>query len=133
MIGKQLLLWFIVNAILPIVFPALILAVMAWFDDGSFPIVGLLQQLIGEGFYVFSALTLVFSLYEEYGLLKRCVGLWMQTWLVFMAMATSLVFYQMRQGNPVEYMVNHQFQFYSIWLMTAIPAFVIKYKILRIK
>lgn len=131
--GKQITLWFLANALLPIVVPALFLAVVAWFIDGSFPLKLLLEQLIKEGFYIFSALTLVFSLYEEYGLLKKCVGPLMQTWLVLMAIATLGMFYVMRKDATTNYVAAHQLQFYVIWIATAISAIVIKFKILRLK
>lgn len=131
--GKQITLWFLANAFLPIVVPALFLAVVAWFIDGSFPLKLLLEQLIKEGFYIFSALTLVFSLYEEYGLLKKCVGPLMQTWLVLMAIATLGMFYVMRKDATTNYVAAHQLQFYVIWITTAISAIVVKFKILRLK
>lgn len=131
--GKQIFLWFLVNALLPIAVPALFLAIVAWFIDGSFPFWLLMGQLIKEGFYIFSALTLVFSLYEEYGLFKQCVGPMMQIWLVLMAMATLGMFYIMRQNSTSNYIDAHQFQFYLIWCATALSAVIVKFKILRLK
>lgn len=130
---KKILLWLIANAVLPIVFPAFFLAIVAWIKDGSFPLVQLTVQLIQEGFYVFSALTLVFSLYEDYDLTKRCVTPMMQSWLVFMSVLTSLMFYVMRQDPSAEYMSKNLFQFFTIWLLTAISAITVKYKILKLK
>ena len=130
---KKILLWLIANAVLPIVFPAFFLAIVAWIKDGSFPLVHLTVQLIQEGFYVFSALTLVFSLYEDYDLTKRCVTPMMQSWLVFMSVLTSLMFYVMRQDPSAEYMSKNLFQFFTIWILTAISAITVKYKILKLK
>lgn len=130
---KKILLWLIANAVLPIVFPAFFLAIVAWIKDGSFPLVQLTVQLIQEGFYVFSALTLVFSLYEDYDLTKRCVTPMMQSWLVFMSVLTSLMFYVMRQDPSAEYMSKNLFQFFTIWILTAISAITVKYKILKLK
>lgn len=130
---KRILLWLIANAVLPIVFPAFFLAIVAWIKDGSFPLIQLIIQLIQEGFYVFSALTLVFSLYEDYDLTKRCVTPMMQSWLVFMSVLTSLMFYIMRQDPSSEYMSKNLFQFYMIWGLTTISAITVKYKILKLK
>ena len=130
---KKILLWLIANAVLPIVFPAFFLAIVAWIKDGSFPLVHLTVQLIQEGFYVFSALTLVFSLYEDYDLTKRCVTPMMQSWLVFMSVLTSLMFYVMRQDPSAEYMSKNLFQFFTIWILTAISTITVKYKILKLK
>lgn len=130
---KKILLWLTANAILPIVFPAFFLAIIAWIKDGTFPLIQLTLQLIQEGFYVFSALTLVFSLYEDYDLTKRCVTPIMQSWLVLMSVLTSLMFYVMRQDPSSEYMSKNLFQFFTIWLMTAISAIIVKFKILKLK
>lgn len=130
---KKILLWLTANAVLPIVFPAFFLAIVAWIKDGSFPLIQLTIQLIREGFYVFSALTLVFSLYEDYDLTKRCVTPIMQSWLVFMSVLTSLMFYVMRQDSTSEYMSNNLFQFFTIWGMTVVSAIIVKFKILKLK
>ena len=130
---KKILLWLFANAVLPIVFRAFFLAIVAWIKDGSFPLIQLTVQLIQEGFYVFSALTLVFSLYEDYDLTKRCVTPIMQSWLGFMSVLTSLMFYVMRQDPASEYLSKNLFQFYSIWVATAISAIVVKYRILKLK
>lgn len=132
MVGK-ILLWLLVNAVLPIVIPALFLAMVAWIKDGTFPIVPICIQLLQKGFYVFSALALVFSLYEEYGMVKLCVGPLTQTWLVMMAFATLIMFYMMRQDEPESYMAKNLPQFIIIWCLTAISATVIKYRIINKK
>lgn len=113
MVGK-ILLWLLVNAVLPIVIPASFLAMVAWIKDGSFPIVQISIQLLQEGFYVFSALALVFSLYEEYGIVRLCVGPLTQTWLVLMAFAILIMFYMMRQDEAASYMTINLPQFIII-------------------
>lgn len=133
MIWKRIGIWFLVNAILPILVPAFFLAVIPWLKDGSFPIFSLIGSLIKEGFYVFSALTLIFSLYEDYGLLKRCVSPLFQTWVVCMAIATSIMFYLMRQDTTAHYMAHNLFQFFVIWIVTVMLAIIIKYRILKLK
>lgn len=129
---KRIWYWILVNAILPIVIPALFLASINWLLDGSFPIRDLFSKLINDGFYIFSALTLMFSLYEDYDALKECVKPIMQTWLVLMAIATLAMFYQI-QTRDNSYIDNHQFQFYLIWILTAISSIIVKYKILKRK
>lgn len=125
--------WFLVNAILPILVPAFFLAVIPWLKDGSFPIFSLIMDLIKEGFYVFSALTLIFSLYEDYGLLKKVVNPLLQTWVVLMAIATSIMFYLMRQDATAHYMAHNLFQFSVIWICTVMLAVIIKYRMLKFK
>ncbi len=131
MIWKRIGIWFLVNAILPMLVPAFFLAVIQWLKDGSFPFFSLIVDLIKEGFYVFSALTLIFSLYEDYGLLKKCVSPLLQTWVVCTAIATSIMFYLMRQGTTTDYMENNLFQFFVIWIVTVTLAVIIKYRILK--
>ena len=133
MIGKQIALWFLVNTILPIIVPALFLAIIPWLRDGSFPFIPISVQLIKEGFYIFSALTLVFSLYEDYRILKMCVGPLLQTFIVLMAIATLIMFYIMRQGSSEEYMSHNLPQFCVIWAVTAILAIIVKFRGLKLK
>lgn len=133
MIWKRITIWFIVNAILPILVPAFFLAIIPWFKDGSFPFFSLIVELIKEGFYVFSALTLILSLYEDYGILKKCVQPLLQSWVVLMTIATCIMFYLMRQDPTSHYMEHSLTQFFLIWLATATTAIIIKYKILKIK
>ena len=129
---KKLLLWLIVNAILPIFVPVLFLATVVWISNGKFPCYDLFFDLINSGFYIFSALTLVFSLYEDFNICQRCIGLLMQTFLVVLMFLTLAMFYQM-YNNSSEYISKHQFQFYTVWGVTAIFAGIVKYKILRYK
>lgn len=129
---KQLFLWFLVNALLPMAIPALFLASIAWFKDGSFPVIILLNDFINNGFYIFSASALVFSLYEEYGMCTKCIGIGMQTWIVLLMIATLGMFYQI-QSQDATYLNNHQIQFGVIWCMTAISAGIIKYRIIKYK
>lgn len=110
--------------------PALSLAVVDWFIDESFPIKELFVELVNDGFYIFSALALVFSLYEEYDICKKCIGPLMQSWLVLLMIATLGMFYQIQGG---EYLNTHQLQFGVIWSMTALFAGIIKYKIIKYK
>lgn len=132
MISKQLFLWFLVNALLPMIIPALFLAVVAWFGDGSFPFGEQFVILLNSGFYIFSASALVFSLYEEYGVFKQCVGPLMQIGLVLLLIATLGMFYQI-QNESADYIKGHLSQFYIIWGMTALFAGIIKYKIIKYK
>ena len=131
---KKLLLWFIVNAILPIFVPVLFLAACVWIrnSNGDFPFYDLFFDLINSGFYIFSALALVFSLYEDFNICQRCIGLLMLTFLVVLMFLTLAMFYQMH-NNSSEYISEHQFQFYTVWGVTAIFAGIVKYKILRYK
>lgn len=129
---KNLILWLFVNAILPICVPALFLAAAEWISDGAFGFIELLISLSNSGFYIFSAATLVFSLYEEFSICRKCIGLIMQTLLVVLMFITLAMFYKIYNGSN-EYVSNHQTQFYVIWMLTAVCAGTAKYKILSYK
>lgn len=129
---KKIGLWFTMNAILPILVPVLFLAGGQWLSDGTFPLKDLFFQLTDSGFYIFSAATLVFSLYEEYDVCKRCISILMQTFLVLMMLVTLTMFYQI-QNNSADYVNEHYKQFFITWFMTALLAGIVKYKILNYK
>lgn len=124
--------WFAVNAFLPIIVPVLFLAIVAWFEDGTFPFWCLFVDLINSGFYIFSAATLIFSLYEEYGICKKCITPIMQTILVLLMIASLFMFYKI-QKETKDYVNDHRLQFYIIWLVTASCAAITKFKIFKYK
>lgn len=129
---KKILAWFLVNALLPIILPVLFLSVVKWFNNGTFPFIDLFFTLIGNGFYIFSAATLIFSLYEDYNICKKCIGIIMQTCLVVMLIITLWMFYMIQQ-ETARYVSEHQIQFYITWLMTALFAGIGKYRIVKYK
>lgn len=124
--------WFAVNALLPIIVPVLFLAIVSWFGDGTFPFVHLFIDLINSGFYIFSAATLIFSLYEEYRICEQCIKPGMQTILVLLMIASLFMFYKIQTATD-SYVKGHQLQFYIVWGFTALFAGIVKYKILRYK
>ena len=129
---KQITLWFSVNALFPMAIPALFLAIVAWFSDGTFPLIKQFSLLIDSGFYIFSAASLVFSLYEEYDICEKCVGILMQTCVVLLMIATLGMFYKI-QNESIDYIENHRTRFYIIWTMTALLSGIIKYKMIKYK
>lgn len=124
--------WFLVNAVLPIMVPVLFLAIVVWFGDGTFPVKRLFFELVDSGFYIFSAATLIFSLYEDYSICEKCIKPLMQTVLVLLMIATLFMFYKI-QVETADYVNSHQLQFYIIWMATAVFAGIVKFKILRYK
>lgn len=132
MMIKKIFLWLLVNAILPMAIPAFLLALVEWFITEEFPIRNIFIELLNSGFYIFSAATLIFSLYEEYDVCKKCIGLLMQSWLVVLIFVTLGMFYQI-QNKDTSYLENHNLQFGITWFMTAISAGIVKYKIIKYK
>lgn len=129
---KKLFLWFVVNAFLPIFVPIVFLASNVWINEGKFPCFELFKSLTNSGFYIFSASTLVFSIYEEYSICKKCIGIGMQTCLVVLMFLTLVMFLQMYDGYE-GYITEHKSQFYVVWGATAISAGIAKFKILKYK
>lgn len=115
-----------VNAVMPMLVPVFFLAVVDWFKDGSFPIWSYLQSLLYNGFYIFSATSLIFSLLEDYKEFKFCVGPGMVTALVILTMITLGMFYTIQSNNP-GYLTTHSFQFILVWLISAAYSIYIKY------
>ena len=129
----QLLRWFLANALLPIFAPVLFISVVSWFEDGSFPIGDVFQQLIKSGFYVFSALALVFSLLEDYPILKLSgLGPLIGAFSMLVVIATLYMFYLI-QTKDASYVKDHILQFSIVWVLTALLAFYIKRKLIVYK
>ncbi len=129
---KNIVYWILANAFLPIISPVLFGAGIKWLDNRTFPFVELFFNLIDNGFYIFSAASLIFSLYEEYDICKRCISLIMQTILVLLLLIASGMFYIIYNKNE-DYVSQHHMQFYLIWFLTALCACFVKYSILKYK
>lgn len=122
----QILRWFMVNAVMPMLVPVLFLAAVDWFKDGAFPFVAYLQLMLYNGFYIFSATSLIFSLLEDYRDFKLCVGPIMVTVLVILTMITLGMFYTIQSNDP-QYLTTHSFQFILVWVISAAYSIYIKY------
>lgn len=128
----RILVWFAVNAIFPIIIPVFFLAAVSWYNDGTFPFWKTFLDLINSGFYIFSASTLFFSLYEDYKEYNACIKPFIQTILVLMLIVSLFMFYKIHTGTK-QYIEKHQLQFLITWLATAVFAVIAKYKILKYK
>lgn len=124
----KILRWLMVNAVMPMLVPVLFLAAVDWFKNGSFPFETYLHSLLYNGFYIFSATSLMFSLLEDYQEFKKCVGPIMVTFLVILTMITLGMFYTIQNNNP-DYLVTHRFQFIFVWSVSAVYSIFIKFRI----
>ena len=125
--------WFIANAMLPILAPVLFLCIIYWFQDGSFPIWTVFLDLVKNGFYVFSALSLIFSLLEDSPVLKVSgIGPLQGAGFMLLVVMTLYMFFLI-QTKDSQYVSNHGLQFGVIWLFTAVSAFYAKYKLIKYK
>lgn len=132
MIAK-LLRWFVANTVLPVFAPVLFLCLVDWFQDDTFLFGMKFLELTRNGFYVFSALALIFSLIEDFHLFKLSgVGSGYGAWLMFLIIVTLLMFYLIQTKDSL-YIQNHSLQFVVVWFLSAISAISAKYKIIKYK
>lgn len=131
-IFAKILRWFMVNAVMPMLVPVLFLAIVDWFKDGSFPFWAHLQSLLFNGFYIFSATSLMFSLLEDYREFKMCVGPVMVAFLVVLTMMTLGMFYIIQSNDP-NYLTTHSLQFIIVWAVSAAFSIHVKRRIILYK
>lgn len=130
---RKLLRWFVANALLPILAPVLFMSIIYWFQDGSFPLSIVFLDLVKNGFYVFSALALIFSLIEDYPDLKMSgIGPLYGAFLMLLVVMTLYMFYLI-QTKDSQYVSSHIPQFGIIWGLTALSAIYAKYKLIKYK
>lgn len=121
------------NALLPILAPVVFLCIIYWFQDGSFPFLTVFLDLTKNGFYVFSALALIFSLLEDYPVLKMSgMGPLYGAFLMLLVIMTLYMFLLI-QTKDSQYVSNHGLQFAIIWIATALSAIYAKYKLINYK
>lgn len=130
--AKKLILWFLANSVLPILIPVVCLCIPPLFCDSEFPFVKNLTKLISDGFYIFSALALVFSLVEDWKALNFCAKFWDGIIMSLLLVATCIMFYLLETNNDSanSYIDSHLWIFIITWVGTATYAFCVKYKIL---
>ena len=128
---QKLFRWFMANALLPILAPVLFMCIVYWFHDGSFPFMEVLLKLIKNGFYVFSALALIFSLLEDYPKLKMSGIGPIQGAFYMLLVILTLYMFLLIQTKDSDYISSHGIQFGATWLATVISAFYAKYQILK--
>lgn len=129
---RKLLLWFFANALLPILVPLFYLVLREWITNGSFPLIRMFQELTINGFYVFSALALYFSLFEDYDIYAKCTKPFMIIWQCLLMIATLAMFYKM-YNEDVRYFINNSPQFLTVWFLTAIFSIIKKVDIIKYK
>lgn len=130
---KKLFSWFMANALLPILAPVLFMCAIDWFRDGSFPFLTLFLDLVKNGFYVFSALALIFSLLEDYPDLKMSgIGPFFGAGFMLLTIMTLYVFLLI-QTKDSQYVSSHGVQFGIIWIFSALSATYAKYKLINYK
>lgn len=121
------------NALLPILAPVIFMCIIYWFQDGSFPFLIVFLDLVKNGFYVFSALSLIFSLLEDYPVLKMSgIGPLYGAGLMLLVIMTLYMFLLI-QTKDSQYVSSHGIQFAVIWIATALSSIYAKYKLINYK
>ncbi len=128
----QLFRWFLANALLPIFVPVLFLSGVEWFQNGTFPFDQIFGDLLGNGFYVFSALALIFSLLEDNPVLKMCMGYMGGAWLMLLTILSLYMFFLI-QTEDSKYVENNWFQFGIVWVLSAVSALYYKKEMIDYK
>lgn len=130
---SKLFRWFIANTLLPIFTPVFFMCMVGWFQDGTFLFGVIFIELVQNGFYIFSALALIFSLIEDFPVFKLAgIGFGYGVWLMVLIIMTLSMFYQI-QTKDSGYIQSHVLQFVIVWCFSAISAIAAKYRIIKYK
>lgn len=127
-----LLRWFLANAVFPILIPILVLVAGDWFFADKIIVPELVQKLFYEGFYIFSAMTLMFSLFEDFKTFQEALKPLEAMILMVPMIGTCIIFYA-TERNGLTYFADHLIQFFSLWVALAFYATFIKTKIILYK
>jgi len=135
MILKKLITWFFANTVLPIVVPVFFWCLFEWIQDGNggFLLINKFTKLVMDGFYVFSALTLLFSLIEDSRVFKFAgIGVGYGAGIMVLVIITLWMFYQIKVKDA-SYIESHSIQFILVWCITVASAIYAKYRIIKYK
>lgn len=128
---KHLFWWILANALLPLFVPVVVLLIgneLVDVDEGG--IKELTEKLMMEGFYIFSSLTLFFSLFEDYDAFVKATHPVLMLILTIPIFIVCVIFYK-TDHEGMDYLAKHETMFYWSWgLLIAYAAFL-KYKILN--
>ena len=128
---KKLFLWLLANAILPILIPVLFLCFADLLVSNIFPFWDKTIKLFDEGFYIFSAATLVFSLVEEHSACEKCLRHHIIILLCVLLFCTGVMFCLKYYDN--DYIQNHKIVFLSTWFATSLFAIIAKFEVISYK
>ncbi len=128
----KVLIWLLVNAIVPVLVPVVCIWGTDWmFGDSTTSFWNQFMVFMAQGYYIFSALTLFCSLFEDYKFMKSCASpLGYISMGFFLAITMGMFYYQ--YNNPL-YLRSHYLQFFSLWLALVACAIYLKFQIVYIK
>lgn len=126
---KILCKWVFFNALVPVIFPIFLLMIGDWLFEGHIAIEKSIKKLMYEGFYIFSAITLIFNLLENYSAFKKAVTPLAAMVMMIPAVCISIIFYQ-TEKEGLCFFTEHVQQFILVWIFMVLCAAYLKYKII---
>lgn len=127
---NRLFRWFIANSILGILVTLFCFCTIDWFLTGKFDFIYTFKDFLWSGCFTFTAVTLIFSLVEDYPIFKKAeIGFASGVWLTILIISTMFFFYSDYKSH-FHFIKEHSIQFAIIWFLSAISATFIKYRLI---
>ncbi len=129
---SKVLVWLLVNAIVPILIPVVCIWGADWFfRESTTGFWDLCKDFMFQGYYVFSALTLICSLFEDYRAMRYCVNTW-HSIIIGVLMTLTMGMFYVQYINSC-YLQSHYMQFMIVWGALVLYAILIKFQIVIYK
>lgn len=131
---KTLLIWLLVNLIIPMLLPAIILYAYSISQGGEDGFFDIFVKLMKCGMYVFSGFSLTFSIFEDYHVAKKVVS--PIHYLMIIVMLIFLIFMFLTSNPLFEFYHSVKFSdialFYSlVFVLLVLVSTYLKYRVLR--
>ena len=125
----SLLRWILANAVLPIVLPVAFIWGMEMLLDGKSNFTLIFVKLLGEGFYIFSSLTLACSLLEDYEVFQKTIKWYEVTLITVLMIATGIMFFYIERQVPGYFDKNFSI-FVWMWIGLALISSEVKLRMI---
>lgn len=130
---RTLLIWLLVNLIIPMLLPAIILYAYSISQGGEDGLIDIFVKLMQCGMYVFSGFSLTFSIFEDYHVAKKVVS--PIHYLFLIVMLIFLIFMFLTSNPLFEFYHSVKFSdislFYSlIFFFLVLVSSYLKYRVL---
>lgn len=130
--NSKVFMWLLVNAIIPILIPVICIWGANWlFTRVTITFWNLFKNFMSQGYYIFSALTLICSLFEDYKILKYCINP-LQFIVIGILLTLTMGMFYVHYINNL-YLKNHFLQFMLVWIALVTYAIYLKYRIVLYK
>jgi hypothetical protein len=95
-------------------------------------VINSMKKLLFEGFYIFSSMTLVFSLFEDFSIFQKAIKPLTGMFLMAPMFGACIIFY-VSERKGWDYFEDHLSLFLIIWGLLVLYATFIKFKMIRFK